>query len=163
MSRALLGLGANLGNREDTLKRAIAALNTLPRTTVTRVSSFYETAPVGYADQPDFMNMVAELDTTLSPHTLLGACLGIEAALGRVRTFQNAPRIVDIDLLLYDDCTCNDTDLILPHPRMGERAFVLVPLAELFPDHLVDGFDFSVALQQVADQQIRATGAIISL
>ena len=155
MSRVLLGLGGNLGDREDTLQRAIASLNALPRTTVTRVSSLYETAPVGYADQPDFMNLVAELDTTLSPHALLGACLGIEAALGRVRTFQNAPRVVDIDLLRYDDQTCNDTDLILPHPRMAERAFVLVPMADLFPDHIVDGWDFSCVLQNVAGQEIR--------
>lgn len=163
MSRALLGLGANLGDREDTLQRAIASLNALPRTAVTRVSSLYETAPVGYTDQPDFMNLVAELDTTLSPHALLGACLGIEAALGRVRTFQNAPRVVDIDLLLYDDQTCSDTDLILPHPRMAERAFVLVPLAELFPEHSVNGFDFSEAIKRVADQEIRQTDKILSL
>lgn len=158
MSRALLGLGANLGEREDTLARAVESLNALPRTIVTRVSSVYETAPVGYADQPDFLNIVVELDTTLSPHALLGGCLGIEAALGRRRTFRNAPRVVDIDLLRYDDQTCNDTDLILPHPRMTERAFVLVPLAELFPDHLVDGWDFSSALRDSADQAVHKVG-----
>ncbi|MGI6264905.1 MAG: 2-amino-4-hydroxy-6-hydroxymethyldihydropteridine diphosphokinase [Acutalibacteraceae bacterium] len=155
MSRALLGLGANLGDREDTLARAIDALNALPRTAVKRASSLYETAPVGYADQPDFLNLVAELETTLAPHALLGACLGIEAALGRRRSFPNAPRVVDIDLLRYDDQTCDTPDLILPHPRMAQRAFVLVPLAELFPDHTVDGWDFAGALKRVAAQDVR--------
>lgn len=155
MSRALLGLGANLGDRENTLARAVASLNALPRTRVTRVSSLYETAPVGYVDQPDFLNMVAELDTTLSPHALLGACLGVEAALGRRRTFPNAPRVVDIDLLRYDNRECDDRDLTLPHPRMEERAFVLIPLCELFPDHMVDGWDFCAALERVAEQPVR--------
>ena len=158
MSRALLGLGANLGDRQDMLTRAVEALAALPRTRVVRVSSLYETAPVGYTDQPDFLNMVAELDTTLSPHALLGSCLGIAAALGRRRTFTNAPRVVDIDLLRYDDRTCADTDLILPHPRMGERAFVLVPLAELFPQHRVDGWDFAALLPKVDAQEIRLFG-----
>lgn len=158
MSRALLGLGANLGDRVDTLSRAVAALSALPRTRVVRVSSLYETAPVGYTNQPDFLNAVAELETTLSPHTLLGGCLGIEAALGRLRTFPNAPRVVDIDLLRYDDRAYADSDLILPHPRMGERAFVLVPLSELFPERQVDGWDFSPLLTEVSGQEIRLFG-----
>lgn len=161
MSRALLGLGANLGEREDTLARAVESIGALPRTTVTRVSSLYETAPVGYTDQPDFLNIVVELDTTLSPHALLGGCLGIEAALGRRRTFRNAPRVVDIDLLRYDDQTCEDADLVLPHPRMEERAFVLAPLAELFPDKTVGGWDFSAFLEQCAGQGVRRIGTLV--
>lgn len=158
MIRALLGLGANLGDREDTLARAVASLNALPRTTVKRVSSLYETAPVGYTDQPDFLNAVAEVETELSAHALLGACLGIEAVLGRRRTFQNAPRVVDIDLLLYGTLRSEEPELVLPHPRMGERAFVLVPLAELFPDKKVDGWDFTTACQRVSNQKTRCFG-----
>ena len=161
MSRALLGLGANLGDRADTLARAVASLHVLPRTRVTRVSSLYETAPVGYADQPDFLNLVVEVDTTMSPHALLGACLGIEAALGRRRTFENAPRVVDVDLLCYDNQICQDMDLVLPHPRMGERGFVLEPLSELFPDHIVDAWDFSEDLEKAKSQRVRRCGPLV--
>ena len=161
MSRALLGLGANLGDRADTLARAVASLHVLPRTRVTRVSSLYETEPVGYADQPDFLNLVVELDTTMSPHALLGACLGIEVALGRRRTFKNAPRVVDIDLLRYDNHVCRDMDLILPHPRMGERGFVLEPLSELFPDHVVDTWNFSADLEKAKQQRVRRYGRLV--
>ncbi len=154
MSRALLGLGANLGDPVETFRLAIDALNALPRTRVTRLSCLYETAPIGYTDQPDFFNLVVELDTTLSPHALLGGCLGIEAALGRRRSFPNAPRVVDIDLLLYDEVVCHDTDLILPHPRMWERRFVLAPLSDLFPQKKIGEMDFSLALEQVSDQEI---------
>ena len=131
--RAVLGLGGNLGDRLANLQAAVDALGHLPRTTVTAVSSVYETAPVGYADQPDFLNIVLTVDTALSPRALLGGCLGIEAALGRVRTFQNAPRVVDVDVLLIEGLSSQEEELILPHPRMMERAFVLVPLAEIFP------------------------------
>lgn len=142
--RAVLGLGSNLGDRVDYLRQALDALALLPGTSVTAVSSVYETAPVGYADQPDFYNLVAVVQTELSPRALLGGCLGIEAALGRQRTFRNAPRVVDIDLLLMEGVTSDDPELILPHPRMMERAFVLVPLAELFPDRVALGVPFSV-------------------
>lgn len=158
MTRALLGLGANLGEREDTLARAAASLDALPRTRVTRVSSLYETAPVGYADQPDFLNAVAEVETDLSAHALLGACLGIEAALGRRRSFRNAPRVVDIDLLRFGSLYCDQPELTLPHPRMEERAFVLIPLAELFPNKTVDGWDFTAALSQISSQKVRLFG-----
>lgn len=155
MTRALLGLGANLGERENTLKNALSSLNALPGTQVTRVSSLYETAPVGYADQPDFLNAVAEVETELSAHALLGACLGIEAALGRRRSFRNAPRVVDIDLLRFGSLHCNQPELILPHPRMEERAFVLIPLAELFPDKKIDGWDFAPCLEKTSTKDVR--------
>ncbi len=142
MSRAVLGLGANLGDRAATLQAAVDALALLPGTRVTAVSSVYETVPVGYLDQPDFFNIVVAVETALSPRALLGACLGIEAALGRVRTFRNAPRVVDVDVLLVEGVTCDDPELQLPHPRMMERAFVLVPLTELFPDRVALGVPF---------------------
>lgn len=151
----LLGLGANLGDREQTLRQAVDALGAIPRTQVVRVSSLYETAPVGYADQPDFLNAVAEVRTGLDAHTLLGACFGIEAALGRLRSFPNAPRTLDIDLLLADGYTCQDSDLVLPHPRMAGRGFVLVPLAELFADKRAYGWDFAGEYEAVSSQNVR--------
>ncbi len=152
--RAVLGLGANLGDPLAALRAAVDALGLLPHTTVTAVSSVYKTAPVGYADQPDFYNLVATVDTTLSPHALLGGCLGIEAALGRVRTFRNAPRVVDIDLLLYEGYAETTEELTVPHPRMMERAFVLVPLGELFPD----GEAFGITFEAVLSAEVRKIG-----
>lgn len=147
--RAWIGLGGNLGeDPAKTLRRAREALARLPRTQVKRVSSLYRTRPVGYADQPWFVNQVVELDTGLSPHALLGACLGIEAAFGRVRRFPNGPRVLDLDVLLIDGVRLNESELTLPHPRMGERGFVLVPLAELYPAGVVCGYDFRDALAQ---------------
>ncbi|MBO5796987.1 MAG: 2-amino-4-hydroxy-6-hydroxymethyldihydropteridine diphosphokinase [Clostridia bacterium] len=149
--RAVLGLGGNLGDRAENLRAALDALAHLPGTAVTAVSSIYETAPVGYADQPDFYNLVAVVETELSPHALLGGCLGIEAALGRVRTFQNAPRVVDIDVLLIEGFTSDEEELTVPHPRMMERAFVLVPLKELFSDNIALGTSFP----DVSDPSVR--------
>ena len=145
----LLGLGANLGDPVKTLREALAALDTVPRTRLLRVSSFYRTAPVGYTDQDDFVNAVAEIGTALSPASVLGVCFGLEAACGRVRTFRNAPRTLDIDLLLAEGFTSDDERLIVPHPRMHERAFVLVPLSELFPDGICYGFDLNAAIRAV--------------
>lgn len=149
MTRALLGLGGNLGDVGHTMDAALCALGALPQTQVLRVSRRYRTAPVGYADQPDFLNMVAELKTALSPSALLGACLGIEASLGRVRSFANAPRTLDIDLLMMEGVACRTAELTLPHPRMRQRAFVLVPLAELYPDGRVYGEELSDCFRAV--------------
>jgi 2-amino-4-hydroxy-6-hydroxymethyldihydropteridine diphosphokinase len=100
----------------------------------------YQSAPVGYSNQPDFINAVAEISTQLSPETLLAALLNIEIEAGRERPFPNAPRVLDLDLLLYDDLTINTKNLTLPHPRMHERGFVLLPLAEIAPElSLPDG------------------------
>ena len=134
MSTAFLSLGSNLGDRAGFLEAAIAALRLLPGTTVTAVSGFHNTAPVGLPDQPDFLNAAVRLDTALSPHALLGAALGIEATMGRVREQQNGPRVIDIDLLLYDGLVLHTDELTLPHPRMNEREFVLQPLREVMAD-----------------------------
>ena len=144
--RAVVALGTNLGDREQQLSAALEALCALPGTQVLRVSGVYETKPVGYTEQPRFLNAVTEIETALSPHALLGACLGIEAAMGRVRMFRNGPRVVDLDILVYDGVTCTEDELTLPHPRMGERAFVLVPLADLYPDGKVLSADFAYAM-----------------
>ena len=133
--KAVIGLGTNTGDRAVNLQAAVDALSLLPGTRVTVISPVYETEPVGYADQPDFLNAVACVETELSPRALLGACLGIEAALGRVRLFKNGPRIIDLDLLLYEGVTLQTDELTLPHPRMHLRRFVLEPLAEIIPDY----------------------------
>jgi len=131
MKTAFLGLGSNIGEREANIDRALAALSLLPGTLVTRVSGYYETDPVGYTEQAKFINAAAEVRTELSPNALLGACLGVEAAMGRERPFKNSPRIIDIDLLLYEGAEMDAPELTLPHPRMHERDFVLIPLKEL--------------------------------
>ncbi len=127
-----LGLGTNVGERRANLRTALDYLNQL--VTITGVSSIYETDPVGYADQPRFWNIVAAAQTTLTPVDLLEQMIAIEKRMGRERTFRNAPRIIDIDILLYGAAVLNEPDLELPHPRMTERAFVLVPLVEIAPN-----------------------------
>lgn len=137
--KAYLSLGTNIGNRIENLQNAISALNLLPLTSVTQVSNVYETDPVGYDDQDDFLNIVIEVETKLNSDNLLGAALGIEAGLGRIRTIKNGPRVIDIDLLLYGDESKNTETLILPHPRMMERGFVLVPLSDIdFESKFID-------------------------
>ena len=129
MGTAYVALGANLGDRIGTLNAALEQLGGLG--TVEAVSSFYETDPVGFVNQPAFLNAVARLKTELPPRRLLKALHEIESALGRTRTFRNAPRTLDLDLLLYDDLVIDEPELVVPHPRLHERAFVLVPLAEI--------------------------------
>lgn len=136
---AFLALGGNLGDRAGALARALAALGRLPGTEVAAVSSLYATAPVGPVPQPEFLNAAAELRTRLGPRELLAACLGIEADLGRVRTVRWGPRTIDLDLLLYGDLRLDEPGLVLPHPRLISRAFVLVPLAEIAPGLLLEG------------------------
>ena len=131
MSKAYLGIGTNIGDREENLKNALISLNLLPTTKVTAVSKVYETTPVGYINQADFLNIAVEIETELTAQNILGACLGIEAGLGRIREIKNGPRIIDIDLLLYEDEKYDTPSLVLPHPRMNEREFVLRPLLDI--------------------------------
>ena len=128
---AYLGIGTNIGDRLQNLIDTIDVLNLLPLTKVVEISNVYETEPVGFADQNDFLNIVVSVSTELTAHNLLGAALGIEAGMGRVRTIKNGPRIIDVDLLMYDNEEYNTKTLILPHPRMLERNFVLKPLLDL--------------------------------
>ena len=130
---AHLGLGSNLGQREQNLAAALTALAEHPQVTVTASSAIYETTPWGYADQPDFLNCVLAIATTLEPVPLLELAKSIESKLGRQAGPRFGPRLVDIDLLLYGDRTVASAvpDLQIPHPRLEQRAFVLVPLAEL--------------------------------
>ena len=134
ISRAFIALGSNLQGPETQVKHALLALEKLPKTKLVKASGLYRTSPVGYINQPDFINAVAEISTELSPLELLDAILNIEIEAGRKRPFANAPRALDCDLLLYDDIKMVTEKLILPHPRMFERGFVLLPLAEISPN-----------------------------
>ena len=141
MVRAYVGLGSNLGDREGTLRAAVGRLRHLPETKVLRVSTLRNTEPVGYLDQPRFLNGAAELDTALSARRLLGALLELERAFGRDRASVPAqgPRTLDLDLLLYGQEQIDEPGLEVPHPRLHERRFVLEPLAELDPSLEVPG------------------------
>lgn len=139
MSLAYLSLGSNLGDRLEHLKRGVAGLHEMPGVRVTRLSAVYETEPVGVSGQNRYLNLVAQLETSLSPHDLLKACQAVESANGRVRTVRWGPRTLDIDLLLYDGITMQTPELEIPHPRMHERAFVLVPLSTLDETIIVRG------------------------
>lgn len=136
---ACIALGANIGEPLRQIESAFAALAELPDTDLTARSSLYRSAPVGYADQPDFINAVAVIETALAPHALLGALLNIERIHGRVRDFPNAPRTLDLDIVLYGDVVMHEHGLTIPHARMLERAFVMVPLAEVLPETRVPG------------------------
>jgi 2-amino-4-hydroxy-6-hydroxymethyldihydropteridine diphosphokinase len=141
MTRAFVGLGSNLGDRESNLRAAVGRLRRLPETEVRRVSTLRNTEPVGYLDQPRFLNGAAELETGLSARALLDALLALERALGRDRAASPplGPRTLDLDLLLYGDESIDEPGLQVPHPRLHERGFVLEPLAELDPELEVPG------------------------
>ena len=136
---AFIGLGSNLAEPETQILRAFDELARLPHSRLKATSSLYRSAPVGYADQPDFINAVAWLETTLTPQQLLQALFDLEHRHGRERTFRNAPRILDLDLLMYDGLICHEECLTLPHPRMHQRAFVLQPLLEIAPHCVIPG------------------------
>lgn len=134
MSVAYIGLGSNVGSRDENLKRAIEKLDSADDIEVTRTSSIYETEPVGFLDQPDFLNAVVEIDTTLSPKQLLAVTKSIEKQLHRSRDIHWGPRTIDLDILLIDSLEMSEDNLNLPHPEIEKRAFVLVPLVELAPE-----------------------------
>lgn len=136
---AFIALGANLGDPASQVARACLELDQLPLTRLVQRSALYRSRPVGYADQPDFINAVAHVRTRLSPQALMGALLDIESRHGRDRAFKNGPRTLDLDLLLIDDEVLHLPGLTLPHPRMSERPFVLVPLAEIAPEAAIPG------------------------
>lgn len=136
---AYLGLGGNLGDPVANMSAALQALDAAPDIDVDAVSPLYRTPPWGVAEQPDFMNAVARVRTSLAPRALLDRCLQIERSLKRERRERWGPRIIDLDVLVYDQVEMAEEGLILPHPRMHERAFVLVPLADIAPDLRLDG------------------------
>jgi 2-amino-4-hydroxy-6-hydroxymethyldihydropteridine diphosphokinase len=152
---AYVALGANLGNPILTVKSAIGNLDAIAATTRVATSSLYRTAPVGLRNQPDFINAAVALETGLSPQALLEQLFVIELQFGRQRSVKNAPRTLDLDLLLYGDRVLDTPQLTLPHPRMHERAFVLAPLAEIAPQGTVPGRgSIDALLAAVAGQTI---------
>ncbi|WP_175102804.1 2-amino-4-hydroxy-6-hydroxymethyldihydropteridine diphosphokinase [Pararobbsia alpina] len=154
MTLAYLGLGANLGDARQTLKDAVVCLAQHASVTVLAKSSFYRSAPVD-AGGDDYLNVAAAIDTTLSAQQLLALCLSIEHHFGRERPFRNAPRTLDLDVLLYGQETIDSPQLVVPHPRMTRRAFVVVPLLELDPALEIPGLGLLQGfLADVADQRI---------
>ncbi|MFJ9450402.1 MULTISPECIES: 2-amino-4-hydroxy-6-hydroxymethyldihydropteridine diphosphokinase [unclassified Herbaspirillum] len=152
--RAFIGIGGNLGDARATVEDALRRLALLPDTVLSAQSQLYRTAPVD-AGGDDYVNAVAQLDTTLTPHALLAALQAIELAHGRERPYRNAPRTLDLDILSYGDLQLADDVLTLPHPRMALRAFVLIPLLEIAPDAVIPGIGAARDLQaQVRDQAI---------
>lgn len=147
---AYIALGSNMGNAAANLDEALRALDLVPGVKVTGVSGYYVTAPWGYMDQPDFTNACCRVTTSLSPEALLGVCLGIEAGMGRVRQIKNGPRVIDLDLLLYGEEERFTEELVLPHPRMWEREFVLRPLADLAEDGRIGPYDVAAKLREIA-------------
>ncbi|MGG7054971.1 2-amino-4-hydroxy-6-hydroxymethyldihydropteridine diphosphokinase [Nitrosomonas sp. ANs5] len=137
--QAYIALGSNLDNPLFQVRRAMLLLAELEHSHLVKRSSFYRSAPLGKTDQPDFINAVAQMETKLTPHHLLEALLEIERTCGRIRTYPNAPRILDLDILLYDGLQIQDERLVLPHPRMHERAFVLQPLLEITSTCMIPG------------------------
>ena len=148
-NKAYIALGSNIGDPAENLNEALKALDLVPGVRVTKVSNYYVTEPWGYTDQPDFTNACCEVETSLSPEALLGVCLGVEAGMGRVRQIKNGPRVIDLDLLIYGDEHRNTEELILPHPRMMERAFVLQPLNDLAVDGRIGELDVASALAAI--------------
>jgi 2-amino-4-hydroxy-6-hydroxymethyldihydropteridine diphosphokinase len=137
--KAVIGLGSNLDDPESHVTRAFADLALLPDTWITARSQLRRTAPVGYAEQPDFVNACALVETRLSPRQLLDALLEIERRHGRVRDKPNGPRTLDLDIVLYGHATIDEPGLHVPHPRAHERRFVLEPLLEVWPDAVIPG------------------------
>ena len=151
MTEAFVALGGNVGNVRSTFDRAIALLCDGTTVRLTARSSDYRTPPWGLTEQPPFVNAAIGITTSLSPHELLARAKQCERALGRDRTLERrwGPRAIDIDLLAYDDLIFNDPDLILPHPHLFERSFVLVPLAEIAPERVIAGVQVSAALERL--------------
>ena len=146
---AYIAFGSNMGDREAIICHAYAALNLVPGIRTEALSEMYVTKPWGYTDQPDFVNACCRIDVELSPEALLGVCLGIEAAEGRVREFKNGPRVLDMDLLLYEGETRDTPELRLPHPGLLQREFVLLPLKDVCLNGFACGVDVQAAIDRL--------------
>lgn len=153
--RVYLSLGSNLGDRSAYLKQAMDRIGKHPKIRLVRKSSFYETVPVGYENQALFLNACVEIATTLSPMQLLQAIQKIEFDLHRERLIRWGPRTLDIDILLYEDLRLQGDLLTLPHPRMTQRQFVLVPLREIAPDLMVEGRTLTALIESLENQGVR--------
>ena len=155
MSEAVIALGSNMGNRIENLNAAVRAIAKLPDVKIIKASSVYETEPVDCEEDDMYLNAAILVDANISPSMLLGECLGIEAAMGRVRTKKNGPRIIDLDLILYDGVKAESFELTLPHPRVLERAFVMAPLLDLYPSGRAPGMFFAPHLRDIGTDGIK--------
>lgn len=155
MTEVYIGLGSNLGDRFHLMCQAVGFLRQSGAFTGIRVSSLYETEPMGYTDQPSFLNAVVAGTTALTPEALLTLCQSLEQGLERVRTIRWGPRTIDADILIYGKLKQEAQSLTLPHPRMGERAFVLMPLLEVCSEEIAAYYDLAAALKALPDQGVR--------
>lgn len=157
MAKSLLSLGSNLGDSKALISDALEDINRTEGVTVLKQSSLYITKPVGFLDQDDFVNAAALVETSLNAHELLKAMQSLEQKYKRVRLFKDGPRTLDIDIIAYDEVVMNTDDLILPHPRMHERAFVLSPLNEIVPDYQVSLHNKNISeLYEALDEKEKA-------
>lgn len=163
MARVYLSLGSNLGNRKANLRKAVEVLKTNPYFRVRRISSLYETEPQGFKKQRKFYNITLAAETPLSPQELLELCQSTENVMGRQKEIEKGPRVIDIDILLYDAQRVKMQDLSIPHPRLEERAFVLIPLLEIAPHlKMPSGVYVSSFLGKVGGQPVKRIGNLYS-
>jgi 2-amino-4-hydroxy-6-hydroxymethyldihydropteridine diphosphokinase len=153
MHQAFIALGSNLQDPQLQVERALQTIANTLNIKLIKASSLFKTAPIGYDNQPDFINAVAEIETDLSPLELLHTLLAIEAKHGRERPFPNAPRVLDLDVLLYANVELNTAELTLPHPRMHTRGFVMLPLAEIAPKINIGNHGYADELASKCDNQ----------
>ena len=153
MNRVYLGLGSNIGDSKSNIESALLSLD--KKVNIINKSSYYQTEPVGYKDQAWFLNMVIEGETNLNPRELLSFTQSIEKDMKRVKTIVNGPRIIDIDILIYDDLKIESEDLIIPHPRMQERAFVMVTIFEIAPELVINNIAVKDIIQNLKGEEIR--------
>lgn len=153
--RYVLGVGTNIGDRMKNIEQCINSINLTPYTDVLMRSGIYETEPVGYARQDNFYNCCLLVESELEPHEMLGLCLGIESGFGRKRGIANGPRILDIDLLFAEDRHINTKNLEVPHPRIRERRFVLIPLLDIFENGECFGYEFASYIDMIDGQEVK--------
>ena len=153
--KAFIGIGTNIGDRKDNINKAIKLLGENGKTLIRKVSSIYETAPVGYLDQAAFLNLVIEIETVLGPFELMEFTASIEKAMGREKLIKWGPRLIDLDILLYENEVVKTEKLIIPHPRIGERAFVLIPLMEIAPEIKLNGIPIIKYVSAIEGQEFK--------
>lgn len=151
----ILSVGTNLGDRKENIERCINSINLLPYTDVVMQSAIYETEPVGYARQENFYNIILKVESIFEPNEMLGACLGIEAGFGRLRTVRFGPRIIDIDIIFAENEKIESRNLIVPHPRYHERRFILEPMLDIFKDGVAYGIDFKKYIDKIDGQEVK--------
>lgn len=150
----ILSVGTNIGDRKANIDKCIDCINLLPYTDIVNQSRIYETEPVGYARQENFYNIILKVESIFEPHEMLGACLGIEAGFGRLRTVRYGPRIIDIDIIFAENEKIESRNLLVPHPRYSERRFILEPMLDLFPDGMVYGTNIMPFIEKLEGQDV---------